>query len=460
MCEAKLGLRKGRSGGVGRITTYSAPLYNGSMQVPFLAFVLLSHRPDAIDRWVQTRMARDHIPGMAMGVYRNGKAVKVKAYGKIDLEHGVAATKDSPFEICSITKQFTSVALLLLAEDGKLSLNDPLTRWFPDADVSWKEVRIADVLHHTSGLADPLSEGGFDRPWPEVLEEYEKRKPIAPPRTAWAYNNSAYSLMGDVILKASGEPIWTFVKRRILDPLDMTHTFPNSPAVQSGRVRGYTWNGKGYVNARPLDTGLAAGALVSTPDDLNRWSEALRKGTILRSASRAAMLVPARLDSGEEASTMLEGGYGLGVFLNMSDGKTIEMHSGGWETASAQLTRLPDEGITVVLLTNSGGQEERPWWGLEIAGIVTRRNLLPSFEAATDPDPARTAKVRAQLESDLAKADPTAPKLRGLAFVRAIAQGATTKLLYRGNLDVPMLFVIAEHGGKLELEDAFAVPKP
>ncbi|CAN5451138.1 hypothetical protein BH11ARM2_BH11ARM2_29480 [soil metagenome] len=427
--------------------------------MPLLSLgLLMLGKTDRIDEWVKTRMERDHIAGMAVGVYRNGHPIKVKAYGKIDLEHDVPTRKDSPFEICSITKQFTAGAILLLAEEGKLSLDDPLSKFFPDADPSWKEVRLADVLHHTTGLASPLDEGDFEKPWDEVLKAYLKQKPAAPPRTRWAYNNTAYSLLGDVVQKVSGEPIWTYMKRRIFDPLHMDHTFPNSPAMQKGRVRGYVWDGKAYINQEPLDKGLATGDLVSTPDDLMRWSEALRKGTLLKPARRAAMLLPARLDSGEEAITELAGGYGFGVFLIQMDGRMVEAHSGGWASASAQLTRIPDAGLTIVVLTNAGGLDERPWWGEQIGEILTGHRYVPAFEVAPDPDLARTTNARTIFDKAQMEEDPKGPKTRSFEFVRAVPQGKATVLLYRVGLEKPYLVTFTEQEGKLTLSSAFPVP--
>lgn len=156
---------------------------------------------------------------------------------------------------------------------------------------------------------------------------------------------------------------------------------------------------------------------------------------------------------------MLGGGYGLGVFLDSSGGHRVEMHSGGWETASAQLTRILDEGLTVVVLTNAGGQAERPWWGEQIAGLVTGKRYLPSFDAVPDPDSARTARVRSALDAARAKGAGLGEP-RSLGFVRAVPQGSATLLMYRGEFDQPMLLTLVERGGKIEYAQGFRVPRP
>lgn len=408
---------------------------------------------ERIDEWVRTRLERDHIPAMSIGVYRYGEPIFVNAYGVIDLEHDVPAHCRSPFEICSVTKQFTAAAILLLAEEGKLRLEDPLTTFFPQADPSWSEIRLEDVLNHTSGLPDIFEEFTFDKPWSEVVAVYVQRATIEAPRTAWRYNNGAYWLLGDVIAQAAGEPIWSYVGRRIFEPLGMTHTFPNSPEVQRGRVRGYSWNGVAHVNQRLLDQGSPAGALVSTPDDLMRWSEALRRGALLKPESRERMLHPAMLESGEEANTMLLGKYGLGVFLSEEHGNTLETHSGGWAGASAQLTRVPEEGLTITVLANVSGMVERPWWGAQVAEMVMGKPYLPAYPVNADPDPTRTSAARAIFEQT-----KRLSSLKSLQFVRAIPQGSVTKFVYRIEADG---FYIAVFRGFLDqMSFAYFFPIP
>jgi hypothetical protein len=441
-------------------------------------------RADSIDDWAQHQMAWRHIPGMSIGVYRDGKPIKVATYGYADLEQSIRVRPDTRFEICSIAKQFAATSILLLAQDGKLTLEDPLTKFFPEAPATWGKVSLHQVLTHTSGLADPV----FDldparKPWAEILTAFEKTPIADPPGTRWAYNNSAYSLLKPIIEKVSGKPVWTFMAEQIWTPLGMTKTCANDRTLIPNRTRGYTWNGKTYVNQDALYEPLSAtaGAILSTPDDLNRWSEALINGKLLNAKSRKDMLTMATLQSGEIAwPEGMSDGYGLGVFLRTVDGKRIEKHSGGWADASAQLTRMLDDHLTVVVLTNAGGLADRPWFGEEIAELVLNRPLLPSAVVPVDPDPARTAKLRTlitgvatdklitdlitapltkQLGPELTEYVKSLGPLRGLRFLQSIPQGNRTIVRYRAEF-TDLSELVVTYSGDGRVSDISVQPLP
>jgi hypothetical protein len=142
-----------------------------------------------------------------------------------------------------------------------------------------------------------------------------------------------------------------------------------------------------------------AGGILSTPDDLNLWSEALKRGKLLKPNSRTEMLTMARLTGGDIAWPEFADGYGLGVYLRIRDGKRIEKHSGGWDDSSSQLTRFLDDDLTVVLLTNRGVIDQRPWLGEAIGEYFLGRSLLPDNSGRPDPDSARTKLLQTSLES-------------------------------------------------------------
>ncbi len=310
---------------------------------------------------------------MVVGVYKDGVPLKVGAYGLADLENGVPMSRDSVFEICSLTKQFTAAAILLLQQDHKLKLDDPLTRFIPEVPSSWSAITLADLLHHTSGLNDDFFEGGeHDADFRQEIGRL-KATVVVPPGTAWEYSNLGYWLLGHVVERASGEPYYRFLRERIFEPLRMAHTGPNTAATLiRHRVRGYAWNGADYANASDVSDALGFGCagLESTVDDLEKWTEALRTGKILLTRSRDEMRTPATLRNGDVAYSMMSGGgYGLGVFLGGTPGHSIEKHSGSWCNASAQLSNFSDDHLTVIVLTNFGGWKERPWVGEQVARL-------------------------------------------------------------------------------------------
>lgn len=452
---------------------------------PALLFAASIAAADKIDDWVKLQMSAKHIPGMVVGVYRHGKPNKVAAYGFADLENNVKVRKDSIFEICSITKQFTAAAILLLAEDGKLKLDDPVSRYIAEWPKSWASVTLRQLLNHTSGLNDDR----YDFAAPTIKDSVKAMESnlIVPPGQVWEYCNFGYMAAGRVIENASGKPYYTFLQERIFGPLGMADTHPNDTvAVTPRRVRGYGWEGKGYVN-RPwltAEQGLGDGGLISTVDDLNKWSEALKHGRILKPGSRAEMLEPGKLVSGDVAWPEGMGyGYGLGVFLAGTPDHRVEKHSGGWADASAQLTRYLDDDLTVIVLTNYGGWAERPWVGQSIARLVNPKLALPSYEAKADPDPAKVEVLRKfivelgarRIPKDLVSErfawqlsqniDGAASSLKeldpsGLRFVEKIPQAAGAIYLYRLEKPEPTLFYLRFDGsGKLAAMDSFPVPR-
>lgn len=432
-------------------------------------------------------MVKNHIPGMVVAVYRGGKAQKVGTYGFAELENRVPVRRESVFEICSITKQFTCAAILLLAEDGKVALDDTLGKFFPDCPATWSAITLRQMMQHTSGVNDDLfSFDSLSLAWPAFFKKVADTK-LLPPGEAWEYSNMCYWLLGKVIEKASGKPYYAFLKARIFTPLGMKHTGPNTKAaVVPNRVRGYTWNekGKANVNADMITDvmGLGAGGLISTVDDLNTWSEALKHGRLLKPASRALMLEPGRLKSGQVAwNSIGEGGYGLGVFLSGTPGHRIEKHSGGWMDASAQLTRFLDDNVTVVVLTNFGGWQERPWAGEMVARHVIKGFRLVKWPVAADPEPERlkmlgeilasvakktvpmdrvSDRLGKAIEADIEPYQEAFKVIRPekMRFVRRIKQGDRRVFLYRLDGKQPQIVAVAfSADGKLDSIDGWGL---
>jgi CubicO group peptidase (beta-lactamase class C family) len=345
-----------------------------------------------IDVWAKGQMARYHLPGMIVAVYKNGKPLQISEYGFADLRRRLPIRRDSIFEICSITKQFTAAAILILAQEGKLKIDDPLRKYIPEAPESWSSITLREVMRHTSGISDRIF--GPDFAYGPEREELKRLRtlPAPNPKLRWSYSNLGYWLLGKVIERVSNTPYYTFLQRRIFNPLGMMDTHPNSQKISHRRlVHGYLWNKTTHrFDAAPDLTavmGFSAGGLISSVDDMNRWSEALATGRILAAKSRLEMLEPAKLSDGRVASAagQSSGGYGLGVFLSGSRDHPVEKHSGGWGNGCAQFTRFVKDRLTVVILTNGGGWGDRSWAGEEVGSLFIKGFRLPSWVRPTGP---------------------------------------------------------------------------
>ena len=291
-------------------------------------------------------------PGCAVAVSQNGKLVVNRAYGSADLERDVALSPNSILDIGSVRKQFVAAAVLLLAEDGKLSLSDDIRKHFPELPDYGHKVTIDHMLTHTSGIRDwqglrPLAGGNAD---PVSLILRQRGLNFAPGEE-WSYSNSAYILLTDLVARASGMSFGEFTRKRLFEPLGMKTTA--SPGdlrdIVRNRALGYMKEGDGwrvgmYVGNERGSGG--AGAIVSTAADLVIWNDALTGGR-LGAFVTGKLQEQARLNNGRKL------GYARGLIVDSSRGGPLVWHSGGAAGYSAWLGRLPAQGLSVAVLCNS-----------------------------------------------------------------------------------------------------------
>lgn len=299
-------------------------------------------------------------PGMAVLVARGDAVLYRGACGQASVELGVPLSPDQVFRIGSVTKQFAAAAVLKLAEDGKLSLSDPLTKFvpgYPGGDA----VTVEMLLNHTSGIRSYtdiesiMAGGGImkDLTTAQLIDTFKDEKPDFAPGDGWHYNNSGYVLVGAVIESASGKPWHAYLEEAFFQPLGMAHTgYGNeADAVIPGHVAGYTRRGDAWARAPYLSMTQphAAGALVSTVDDLHKWNRALHEGRVLKDASYRAMVTP----TGKAA----DNAYGYGIVTGTLRGEPQLQHGGGIHGFSSYLLYLPGSDTTVAVLYNadSGG---------------------------------------------------------------------------------------------------------
>jgi D-alanyl-D-alanine carboxypeptidase len=311
---------------------------------------------DQVDDYVKTQMEQRRIPGLSLAIVKNGRVTKDEAYGAANLELKSPARKETVFEIGSITKQFTAGLVLILAEEGKLTLDEKITRFFHNAPEAWKGISVRHLLTHTSGLKNYTGLPGFEMTKKLDAEKFVATLGVHPlesrPGEAFKYCNSGYNLAGYIIEKVSRKSYWEMLRTRILDPLQMrTTTSRDLKPIVDQRADGYEIEAGKLVNRdSDLTDVFAAGAILSTVGDLLKWNAALDNGKLWSDSSRVAMWSPVTLNSGVKYP------YGLGWRLDEHNGRRTIWHSGSTSGFTGSLLRFPDEKLAIIVLCNLGDQ--------------------------------------------------------------------------------------------------------
>ncbi|MET0620955.1 MAG: serine hydrolase [Thermoanaerobaculia bacterium] len=297
-------------------------------------------------------------PGAAIIVVQNGKTVLRAGYGLANVELGVPVRPDMVFRVGSATKQFTSACILKLVEQGKLRLDDPISKFFPDYPEAGRAVTLEQLLTHTSGIRSATDMPAW---YPHMREDWTvselidffKNEPLDfAPGSRWHYTNSGYILLGAILEKVTGRPYAEIVADLIFRPLGMKNTrYGSETPIIPGRADGYRMTPDGVINAPYLSMTqpFSAGALVSTVDDLARWQSALDRGELLSPESRRRMWTPVVLPDGRPTH------YGFGWGIWSYQGHAVVEHGGTINGFSTANMRLPDDRIYVAVLSNCGG---------------------------------------------------------------------------------------------------------
>ena len=311
-------------------------------------------KADDVDDLVQNEMRRHPIPGLALEIIQRGKPAKIAGYGLASLEWHTPVTPETVFEIGSVTKQFTAAGILLLAQDGKLTVDDKLSRYLKDTPHSWTNITLRHLLTHTSGLRNYTGLNGFELTRHLTQEQFIRRIGSEPldfqPGAKWSYCNTGFNLLGYVIENVSGRGYWHFMQERVFGPLGMSSTTNRDPRnIILSRASGYETDRAGHYVNRDYDLTdiFSAGAIVSTVGDLAKWNASLDTHTLLTAATEQEMWTPVRLNNG------LSHPYGFGWFLEPLQSWQNIGHSGSTSGFSASIQRFPKDGLAVIVLTNS-----------------------------------------------------------------------------------------------------------
>ena len=327
-------------------------------------------------------------PGAAVIVVQDGKPVLRKGYGLAEVELGVPIQPDMVFRVGSVTKEFTSACVLLLAEQGRLRLDDDIAKYLPDYPAGGRRITIEQLLTHTSGIRSytdmPAWAARMREDWTlsELVDIFKNEPFDFEPGTRWHYSNSGYVLLGLILEKATGKKYGDLVSEMIFRPLGMKDTrYGSDEPIVPRRVSGYQKTAAGVVNAPFLSMTqpFSAGAIVSTVDDLARWQAALDRGAILTPESRKKMWTPVTLPDG----TPTRYGYGWDIW-SYEDHPVVE-HGGsinGFQTANM---RWPADRLYVAVLSNCLGCAEPRGLALAAASILIGKPSMDRAVVAVAP---------------------------------------------------------------------------
>ncbi|MCK9996176.1 MAG: serine hydrolase [Candidatus Krumholzibacteria bacterium] len=337
-----------------------------------------------IDSLLDTSFASDQ-PGAAVIVLRGGEVVYKSARGMANLELQVPLTEDMVFRIGSMTKQFTSAAIMLLVEEDKISVTDEITRFLPDYPTQGATITVEHLLTHTSGIRSYTSMPGWmdtkivnPMTVEELVDGFKNEPMDFQPGAEFRYNNSGYVLLGAIIEAASGQTYAEFIQQRIFDPLQMKNSYYGEhAAIIRNRVPGYDGSIDDPQNARYLSMTqpYAAGSLLSTVEDLGKWDTALFAGEVVGKDSLARMITNYKLSDDSLA------GYGYGLMPGDIRGHKAIVHGGGIFGFVTHGVHLPDDDVYVAVLCNSSGLNPGSV-GTKIAAMAAG-DPFPVFEKIT-----------------------------------------------------------------------------
>lgn len=298
-------------------------------------------------------MDQRRIPGVALVVVQDGKPVKTAAYGLCNLELNVPVKPETVFEIGSITKQFTAAGIMMLAEEGKLSVDDKIAMHLSSIPSTWTNVTIRHLMTHTSGIKSYTGLDGYQLTRHLTQAQFIKaigQEPLEfAPGQSWKYCNTGFSLLGYIIENVSGRNYWDFMSQRIFQPLGMNTTTNRLPGlIIPNRAAGYEQTNHVHINRDyDLTEVFSAGAIASTVGDLAKWSAALDGTTLLKAASKEQMWTPTNLPDAKSTK------YGFGWYVETLEGHKNIGHGGSTSGFSATIQRFPDDKLAIIILTNT-----------------------------------------------------------------------------------------------------------
>ncbi|WP_224240187.1 serine hydrolase domain-containing protein [Hyalangium gracile] len=350
-----------------------------------------------IDTFVREEMARQKVPGVAIGIVKQGKVFLAKGYGFANLEHKVPVLPETIFQSGSIGKQFTAAAVMLQVEAGKLALSDPLTKFFPDAPASWQGITVRHLLTHTSGIPDLEGTLDYRKDYTdEELARFCYALPLDfPPGSRWSYSNSGYVLLGIIVNRTAGVFYGQVLAQQVFKPAGMTTARMISEAdIVPHRAAGYRLD-KGEVKNQewvsPSLNSTGDGSLYFSLRDMIAWDAAVQARAVLTPASWQEILTPVRLNSGATYP------YGFGWMLDERGGKPLHQHGGAWQGFTTHYARFLGDSLSIIVLTNSSDANPGRFTD-GIAALLNPALGLLALKPIPDAEPQVTTKLATFLE--------------------------------------------------------------
>jgi D-alanyl-D-alanine carboxypeptidase len=319
--------------------------------VAILALLLLAPtaaRADRVDDYLRARIKEFHLPSVSLVVIKNGEIVRAQGYGLADVEGKVPAQADTVYKIGSVSKQFIATAIMLLVQDGRIALTDPVVKYIPAAPATWAPITIRHLLTHTSGIVreSPAFSPIRDEPEAHVFNAALSAPLRFVPGEKWEYSNIGYYALAEIIAVAAGTPWTNYLHERVFAPAGLATTFPtNTTRSVPNLAAGYTGNDNAK-KANPWFPFRPSGAFLSTVLELAKWDAVLDSNRILSEASRREMWSQVSLNDGKTAP------YGFGWHVHVEKGKRRVRHGGGLPGFAAEYLKYVDDRLTVIVLTN------------------------------------------------------------------------------------------------------------
>ena len=304
-----------------------------------------------VDDYMAAAMRVNRFSGAVL-LARDGQPIESRGYGMANIELSVPNSPETVFRLGSVTKQFTGMAIVMLQERGKLSVNDPICKYLSDCPQAWQPITIKNLLTHTAGIPnytefpDFTKTAAVDTTAAELTSRFRDKPLQFALGEKYAYSNSGYYLLGTIIERASGKPYADFLQENIFGPLGMKQTgYDNPVRIIKNRAAGYARTSDGFINAAPISmsTAYAAGALYSTVGDLLLWDQALYTEKLV---SRKSL---------DEAFTPFKSNYGYGWSIGKRFDRQVIAHGGGIFGFSSYIARYPSDHVTVIVLSNVEG---------------------------------------------------------------------------------------------------------